>query len=123
MNKKPKEQAIEKIANIITNNIWKELDENANPRYVYEQDFESISEKILNALPIEFVDDDTEPMEGDIIKAFYKKEAGHGDYIEEEFIERLPFKERLKYLNEIEIIQRNGKPVINIKDIKEIGDE
>lgn len=50
-----------------------------------------------------------EPQVGDVYIATYKADAGNGDFIEEEIIEKLPFEKRLKWSYDIKILQRDNK--------------
>jgi len=138
MTETTKEQAIEKIARLCYEQkydtvSWEELcnkwikEERQNcwkPLY-----FEYIkqAEAILNALPIEFVDDETEPMEGDFIVYSMDRLGKYGESVFEEIqIDHDVRQEIVDCIKDdgvkCQIIQRNGKHAIHLNDIGD-GDE
>ena len=92
MTKTPKEQAIGKIAEIIDMDLAD-----------WGHDAESMAMKVIEALPVEWVDDESEVQEGDVI---YKD--GEAYVVTDIFVGFKGF----------EILKRNGKHVINVDDIK-----
>jgi hypothetical protein len=86
---------------------------------IQKEIFETNAKKILEALDIEFVDNDSGIQEKDIFEGTYKSDgfgciahAHSKDYIEE----------ANKKLEAIKTIQRNNKPVINVDAIGEDND-
>ena len=98
--KTPKEKAIEKIAKIIMVSDGADYTKSCFDDYEL---YKNNAKAIIEALPVEFADNESEPMEGD----FYKDSFGHGYTLSSS-----------KDSGDVEhIIQRNNRPVINVDDM------
>ena len=81
-----------------------------------------LTQAALDTLDIIILEEGAEPMVGDLITARFKRDSGHGTFEYEDMVEILPFLDRLKWLEDIKIIQRledgKYKPVITVEEVK-----